>query len=76
MNELNHIPNNESFDPLENLLFALVDGKVFHRVYLSAQYAEDLLEDGSDVALSRAEDVLLAVLSCQELDQKNPLLPV
>lgn len=72
MNELNHIPNNESFDPLENLLFALVDGKVFHGVYLSAQYAEDLLQDGSDVALSRAEDVLLAVLSCQELDQNNP----
>ena len=39
---------------------------------MSAQYAEDLLEDGSDVALSRAEDVLLAVLSCQELDQNNP----
>ena len=46
MNELNHIPNNESFDPSENLLFALVDGKVFHRVYLSAQYAEDLWENG------------------------------
>ena len=72
MNELNHIPNNEIFDPLENLLSVLVDGKVYHGVYLSAQYAEDLLDEGSDVALSRAEDVLLAVLSCQELDKNNP----
>ena len=72
MNNFQNIPDNELFDPSENMLAASVDERVYHRVYLSAEYAVNLVENGIPQSLARAEDVVRAVLKCQELDKKNP----
>ena len=72
MNNFQNIPDNELFDPSENMLAASIDKRVYHRVYLSAEYAVNLVENGTPQSLARAEDVVRAVLKCQELDKKNP----
>ena len=72
MNNFQNIPDNELFDPSENMLHASVDGREYHRVYLSAEYAVNLVANGTPQCLTRAENVVRAVLECQELDKKNP----
>ena len=72
MNNFQNIPDNELFDPSENMLAASIDKRVYHRVYLSAEYAVNLVANGTPQCLTRAENVVRAVLECQELDKKNP----
>ena len=72
MNNFQNIPDNDLFDPSENMLNASVDGREYHRVYLSAEYAVNLVANGTPQCLTRAENVVRAVLECQELDKKNP----
>jgi len=72
MNNFQNIPDNELFDPSENMLAVSVDKRIYHRVFLSAEYAVNLVENGTQQSLARAEDVVRAVLECQELDKNNP----
>ena len=72
MNNFQNIPDNELFDPSENMLAVSVDKRIYHRVFLSAEYAVNLVENGTHQSLARAEDVVRAVLECQELDKNNP----
>ena len=37
MSDFQHIPNHELFDPTENMLAVSVDGRVYHRIYLTAE---------------------------------------
>lgn len=72
MSNLNNIPNSELFDSKTNMLAVNVDRHVYHRIYLTAEYAVDLVTDGSIDCLERAEKVISAVLDCQELHQDDP----
>ena len=64
-----NIENDDLFDESESMLVSKTDTRSYHRVYLSAQYAVDLIKMGTPDALIRAENVLEALLNCQELDK-------
>ena len=66
-----NIENDDLFDESESMLVSKTDTRSYHRVYLSAQYAVDLIKMGTPDALIRAENVLEALLNCQELDKDN-----
>ena len=66
-----NIENDDLFDESESMLVSKTDTRSYHRVYLSAQYAVDLIKMGTPDALIRAEKVLEALLNCQELDKDN-----
>lgn len=72
MDHFQNIPNNELFDSTVNMLAVSVDDRVYHRVYLTCDYAVALVTEGSSEALSRAEKVIHAVLECQKLNAYDP----
>jgi hypothetical protein len=72
MSNLTNIPNNELFDSKANMLSVNVERRIYHRIYLTAEYAVDLVTDGSADCLEGAENVISAVLGCQELHQDDP----
>tara|TARA_B100000029_G_scaffold516772_1_gene633984 strand:- start:38257 stop:40326 length:2070 start_codon:yes stop_codon:yes gene_type:complete len=71
VNDFNNIENDDLFDESESMLVSKTDTRSYHRVYLSAQYAVDLIAMGTPDALIRGEKVLEALLCCQELDKNN-----
>jgi len=60
-----------NFFPETNLVGRFVDGKRYHDTKSNAEFAKDLVENGTPQNLKLAENVIGQLLRCQELNEKN-----
>ena len=60
------------YDPAVHLVANSIDNGVFHSAWISADYAVGLVESASPQAIERAEAVIDAILSCQDIDPRSP----
>ncbi|MCZ6677792.1 MAG: hypothetical protein O7E52_11135 [Candidatus Poribacteria bacterium] len=62
----------ENFNPQTCMLGRWEEGRTFHASRLAAEFAADLVANGTPQYLDLAEDVLEAVLQCQERREGDP----
>jgi hypothetical protein len=64
------LPGN--FNPATNMLMKTTEYGVFHETRQAARLAEQLVANGTPEAQALVEQILSAVLACQELDPSDP----
>lgn len=73
-NLMNHqpLPLAANFNPATHMLSKTTEYGVFHETRQAARLAEQLVANGTQTDLAQAEQVLEAVLRCQECDPRDP----
>ena len=66
------LPLPDDFDPEANLLTKVTENGVFHESRRGARLAAQLVANGTAQDLALAEQVLDAVLRCQERHKEDP----
>lgn len=74
MSETRPLPLPPNFNPETRMLARREGGKTYHAPRLAAEFANALLDNGTRADIALAEQVLDAMLACQETREADPHL--
>lgn len=66
------LPEGADYDAAVSLPRTTINGKDLHTMWIAAEYARDLVAEGSPECLARANDVLRALTDYQDSDPNSP----